>query len=111
MGHGQGAIRHLVRRAFPARLNSRWSTHGSHTEILTVPDAIAENDHVALRYQCSPYHTGTALWPVTQQLAFAASLNPAETDATNLDKLGALLHRGAENIGDAVPLIAALLGI
>src|SRR3954468_5497335 len=38
MGHGQGAIRHLVRRAFPARLNSRWSTHGSHTEILTVPD-------------------------------------------------------------------------
>src|SRR4051794_299719 len=37
MGHGQGAIRHLVRRAFPARLNSRWSTHGSHTEILTVP--------------------------------------------------------------------------
>src|SRR3954465_11498669 len=46
MGHGQGAIRHLVRRAFPARLNSRWSTHGSHTEILTVPLPEAIRDEI-----------------------------------------------------------------
>ena len=37
-------------------------------------DAIAGDEYVALRYQCSPLHTGTALWPVAQQLGFAAGL-------------------------------------
>ena len=36
-------------------------------------DAVAEGQHVALRYQCSPLHTGTALWPVAQHLGFAAA--------------------------------------
>ena len=30
---------------------------------------LAGEEHTALRYQCSPHHTGTALWPVTRQLA------------------------------------------
>ena len=40
MGHGQGAVRHPVRRALPDHLNRRCSTHGPHTEILTVPAEI-----------------------------------------------------------------------
>ena len=35
-------------------------------------DEAAADPHSALRYQCSPHHTGTPLWPVVQQLGFAA---------------------------------------
>src|SRR4051794_41536164 len=45
MGHGQSPVRDPVRRSLPARLNSRWSTHGSHTEILTVPDEEGDGFH------------------------------------------------------------------
>ena len=42
---------------------------------------------------------------------FAAGLEPADAEAAKLDKLEALLRQGAEDVGEAVPLIAALLGI
>ncbi|HET6521976.1 MAG TPA: hypothetical protein VFG47_19465 [Geminicoccaceae bacterium] len=64
-----------------------------------------------LRYQCSPLHTGTALWPVVRQLAFAAGLDPADTEATRLDKIEALLRQGVDDVGEAAPPVAALLGI
>ena len=80
--------------------------------VRAVLDALGGEEHAALRYQCSPHHTGTPLWPVAQQLAFAAGLAPADAEAARLDKLEALLRQGAgEHPGEAVPLIAALLGI
>ena len=48
---------------------------------------------------------------MAQQLGFAAGLEPADTEAAKLDKLEALLRQGAEDVGEAAPLIAALLGI
>ena len=74
-------------------------------------DAVAGEEHTALRYQCSPHHTGTALWPVTQQLGFVAGLTPADPDGAKLDKLEALLRAGAARPDETVPLVAALLGI
>jgi predicted ATPase len=74
-------------------------------------DAIAMDDHLALRYQCSPLHTGTALWPVAQQLGVAAGLLPADTEAAKLDKLEALLREGLRDVRAGAPLIAALFGI
>jgi class 3 adenylate cyclase/predicted ATPase len=74
-------------------------------------EAVCGSDHVTLRYQCSPHHSGTALWPVIQQLTIAANLGPTDTDAAKLEKLEALLRRGVEDIAAAAPLIAALLGI
>jgi predicted ATPase/class 3 adenylate cyclase len=79
--------------------------------VRAVLDAIAADDHVALRYQCSPHHTGTPLWPVARQVAFAAGLTYADPDRSKLDKLVALLRRGADDVAEAVPLVAALLGI
>ena len=80
--------------------------------VRAVLDALGGEEHAALRYQCSPHHTGTPLWPVAQQLAFAAGLAPADAEAAKLGKLEALLRQGAgEHPGEAVPLIAALLGI
>ena len=79
--------------------------------VRAVLDAVEGEEHAALRYQCSPYRTGTALWPVVQQLGFAAGLDPADTEGSKLDKLEASLRRGAADIGEATPLVAALLGI
>ena len=74
-------------------------------------DAVAAGEHVALRYQCSPLHTGTALWPVAQQLGFAPGLLPTDADPAKLDKLEALLRQGVGDIEESAPLIAELLGI
>jgi hypothetical protein len=73
-------------------------------------DALAGEEHTALRHQCSPHHTGTALWPVIQQLGHAAGLGPADDDAAKLAKLEALLRQATDEVGEAVPLLAALLG-
>jgi class 3 adenylate cyclase/predicted ATPase len=72
---------------------------------------IAGSGHMALRYQCSPHHTGTALWPVARQLGFASGFDPADGDDAKLDKLEAVLRQGGMDVGEAAPLIAALLGI
>ncbi len=74
-------------------------------------DTAIEAGQTVLRYQCSPHHTGTALWPVTQHLASAASLDPADSDAAKLEKLEALLRRGVEDAGEVAALVAPLLGI
>src|SRR4051812_13277352 len=76
-----------------------------------VLDAIAGEEHVVFQYQCSSHHTGTALWPVARQLGFAAGLDPADTRRAKLEKLEALLHQGVGEVGEAAPLVAALLGI
>ena len=40
MGHGQGPARDPLRRSLPARLTPTCSTHGPHTEFLTLPDEV-----------------------------------------------------------------------
>ncbi|MCC2663138.1 MAG: hypothetical protein K0S35_1060, partial [Geminicoccaceae bacterium] len=79
--------------------------------VRAVLDALEGEPHTTLRYQCSPHHTGTALWPVARQLGLAAGLAPGDSDPARLDNLEALLRQGAEDPGEAVPLVAALLGI
>jgi class 3 adenylate cyclase len=79
--------------------------------VRAVLDAIAGEEHVALRYQCSPHHTGTALWPVARQLGSPPASRPPTRRRPRLDKLEALLRQGVEDVGEAAPLVAALLGI
>jgi class 3 adenylate cyclase/tetratricopeptide (TPR) repeat protein len=72
-------------------------------------DAVADEPHTAVRYQCSPYHADSAFWPVIQQLAHAAGLGQNDPLETKLDKLEALLAWAGGH--DAAPLIADLLGL
>ncbi|HSA82192.1 MAG TPA: adenylate/guanylate cyclase domain-containing protein [Geminicoccaceae bacterium] len=72
-------------------------------------DAVAEETHFRIRYQCSPYHRDSALWPVIQQLGHAAGLSANDPLEVKLDKLEALLDRAGER--DGVPLIANLIGL
>ena len=72
-----------------------------------VIDAVAKDYHTRITYQCSPYHTDSAFYPVIQHLAFAAGFAPADGPDTRLDKLEALL--GQDN--DTLKLVAAMMGL
>ena len=73
-------------------------------------DALREEPHTRIQYQCSPYQTDSALAPVIQQLQRAAGFAPEDTRESQLDKLQALLVPTANAHTDAA-LIAELLGL
>jgi hypothetical protein len=74
-------------------------------------DGIAEDPHITIRYQCSPHHINSPLYPVINQLERAARFDRTDTSETKLDKLEALLSRaGRATLSDA-GLFAALLSI
>ena len=70
-------------------------------------DACAQQPHVVVRWQCSPYHGGSALWPVIQRLSRAAGLLELDSAEQALDKLEAAVDCG----GEAGALYAKLLGL
>ena len=72
-----------------------------------VMDAVANDDHTRMTYQCSPYHVDSAFYPVIQQMAFAAGLAPSDSPDVRLDKLEALLNADQ----DTLRLVAPLLGL
>src|SRR5438132_4072848 len=74
-------------------------------------ERIARQPHTRLRYQCSPYHTNSALRPFITQLERAAGFKADDTPEQRLDKLEAVLAMGASRIEGVAPLFAALLSI
>ena len=50
-------------------------------------ERLADEPHARLRYQCSPYHTNSALHPVIEQLEGAAGFRRDDTQDDKLDKL------------------------
>ena len=74
-------------------------------------EAIADEPHTNLRYQCSPYHSNSALYPFIAQLERAAGFKADDTSEQRLDKLEALLAIAGSRVQDTAPLFAALLSI
>jgi class 3 adenylate cyclase/predicted ATPase len=74
-------------------------------------DRLAEEPHVRLLYQCSPHHTSSPLHPVIEQLERGAGFERDDPLEARLDKVETLLARGTNRLDEAVPLIAALLGL
>src|SRR5262249_60107056 len=74
-------------------------------------ERIAGEPHTRLRYQCSPYHTSSALRPFIAQLERAAAIRADDTSEQRLDKLEAVLAMGASQVRAAATLFAALLSI
>jgi class 3 adenylate cyclase/predicted ATPase len=66
--------------------------------------------HFRQRCFCSPYRQESALYPVIDQLARAARLEPADPPAARLEKLEALLARGSTPDED-VALIADFMSM
>jgi len=67
--------------------------------------------HLRLRYQCSPYHSNSALYPFIAQLERAAGITSQDLPEQKLDKLEAMLALGTPHGAKATPLIAMLLSI
>jgi len=74
-------------------------------------DSLSVEPHTCIRYQCSPYHTDSALWPVVQQLGRAAALEPGDSTDEALDKLEALIGAATDGTRAAAAVIAPLLGL
>ncbi|HKU08613.1 MAG TPA: adenylate/guanylate cyclase domain-containing protein, partial [Bradyrhizobium sp.] len=79
--------------------------------VATLSESPVLEQHRRLRYQCSPYHSNSALYPFIAQLERAAGIASQDTPAQKLDKLEAMLALGSERGVKAAPLIAALLSI
>ena len=67
--------------------------------------------HLTLRYQCSPYHLNSALYPITEHLEAAAGFTREDTPERKLDKLEGVLVGGAEQRAETASLVAALLSL
>jgi class 3 adenylate cyclase len=67
--------------------------------------------HLALSHFCSPYHRNSALHPIITQLERAAGSAPEDAPEAKLAKLEALLGQATAQLDEALPLLAALLGI
>src|SRR5260221_4136179 len=74
-------------------------------------ERIAGTPHTRLRFQCSPYHTNSALHPFIAQLERAAGFKADDTSEQRLDKLEAVPAMEASRVKAAAPLFAALLSI
>ncbi|MGA8933965.1 MAG: adenylate/guanylate cyclase domain-containing protein [Pseudolabrys sp.] len=74
-------------------------------------ERIADEPHTNLRYQCSPHHANSALYPFIAQLERAAGFKADDTSEQRLDKLEAVLAIAASRVQDTAPLFAMLLSI
>ncbi|TGN88153.1 adenylate/guanylate cyclase domain-containing protein [Bradyrhizobium yuanmingense] len=79
--------------------------------VATLSESPSLGSHRRVRYQCSPYHTNSALHPFVAQLERAAGIRSHDTADQKLDKLEAMLAIGTQQVARATPLIAALLSI
>ncbi len=67
--------------------------------------------HTRLRYQCSPYHQGSALYPVISHLVRAAGIEREDSAEQKLARLETMLAPAAQNLNEAMALLAPLLSI
>ncbi|MEY2439336.1 MAG: hypothetical protein QOI34_721, partial [Verrucomicrobiota bacterium] len=74
-------------------------------------ERIADDPYYHLVFQCSPYHTNSALHPVIRQFERSAGINLEDSAAAKLEKLEALLS-ATDNLSDSTRnLFADLLSI
>jgi class 3 adenylate cyclase/predicted ATPase len=71
----------------------------------------ASQPHIRLRYQCSPYHTDSALYPFIAQIERAADIRPDDPPDQRLDRLEDLLALSTSQVQAVAPLFASLLTI
>jgi predicted ATPase len=78
---------------------------------LTTRDQIVSDDFARVRYQCSPYHRSSALYPVIEHLQRDAGFIEGDSDSARLDKLECLLAVNDTRGSQTMAILAALLSI
>jgi len=74
-------------------------------------EKVSADPYNLIRYQCSPYHVNSALYPIIEQMRRAAGFDESDTGTTQLEKLETLLNSEGNEKHDLAPLFAALLSI
>ena len=74
-------------------------------------ERVRDTPHRLLRCHCSPYHSNSALYPLTQLLRHEAAIQPERAAEENLDRLEALLPRVGRTSRRDLLLIAELLDL
>ncbi len=74
-------------------------------------ERLAGTPHLRLQYQCSPYHVGSAFFPLIERIERAAGFERDDGVEKKLDKLEAMLDLGSEELPLIAPLFAALLSL
>ncbi len=77
----------------------------------TLREGLANESHIRLTYQCSPYHINSAFYPVIAHLERTAGFARDDSPDVKLDKLEALLALEPDQVATVTPLIAALLSL
>jgi class 3 adenylate cyclase/predicted ATPase len=74
-------------------------------------DRIADEPHITIRNQCSPYHINSPFYPITSQLKHAARFEREDTPEVKLRKLETLLSQADAATPADIPFFAGLLAI
>ena len=74
-------------------------------------ECLSGTSYTRLRFQCSPSHTESALYPVIRHLEYAAGFQPGDQPETRLDKLETLLRQAVEDVRESAALLAPLLSL
>ena len=77
----------------------------------TLLERTFHHDSARLRYQCSPYYTNSALYPVIVQIENAAGFTEDDSPEARLEKIESLLSRSADDVESIAPFFAGLLSI
>ena len=71
----------------------------------------ASKPHRTRRYQCSPYHLNSALYPFIEQFEFVAGFVRGDTIDQRLDKMETVIAGTAEQVAEWAPLFAGMLSL
>jgi class 3 adenylate cyclase/tetratricopeptide (TPR) repeat protein len=74
-------------------------------------ESVSGEPHTLVRYQCSPYHTHSALYPIIEPIRRAAGFDETDDVPLQLDKLEAWLRLAFDDVSKVAPLFAALISI
>ena len=79
--------------------------------IQVLRDELGGGSHTVLRYQCSPFHVNSMLYPIIEHLEFAAGFVREDTADQKLDKMENVLLGTTPRSTESAPLMAALLSL
>lgn len=76
-----------------------------------IRERIADDRHIQVSFQCSPYYTSTAFYPFVQQLKFALGIEREGAMALSYSSLETAVTAAKGNVERVAPLFGSLLSI
>jgi predicted ATPase/class 3 adenylate cyclase len=78
---------------------------------MTLQSCIARQPHRTTRYQCSPYHHNSPLYPIIRQMEHAAGFDRTDSPEAKIEKVEALLMQAGDDTLADMGLIVSLLSL